>query len=277
MPGVVTGNRIVDINRNMVIAPNFFDRMPSGNSGYFNFVGDSIAVVRYYPPFKTIRNHLQYAFSSRIAEKYNHDAFSILQKNSQPLQVINYRGNTESYTSFLIDQFDTTQLADKIQGKIVLLGVLHKKNPLVLEDLHFTPLNDKVNGKSFPDMYGVVIHANILSMILSKTYIKSVSRIWTYLIGVFLTFLLVYYQLRSHYRGNHPSDLWFFFLQFIIIIIIVYIFLIIYTAAHYKVELFPIVIPIVLCVEIIEVYKFLIRRFLKKLSYKSIFLKIHHS
>jgi CHASE2 domain-containing sensor protein len=272
MPDIVTGNRIADTNRTEAIKPNFFDSTPSKNSGYFNFAGDSIAVVRFYPPFKTINNDSQYAFTSRIAEKYNRDTFSILQKNSQKLQVINYRGNIESYTSFLNGRFDTAQLAEKIRGKIVLLGVLYK-NPLVLEDLHFTPLNDRVNGKSFPDMYGVVIHANILSMILSKTYITAVLRIWSYLIGIFLTFLLVHYQLRSHYKGQHPSDLWFFLLQFIIIIILVYIFLFIYTSAHYKVSLFPIVIPIVLCVEMIEVYKFLIRRFFKKLKYKSVFSK----
>ncbi|MEO8764769.1 MAG: CHASE2 domain-containing protein [Ginsengibacter sp.] len=271
MSNVVTGYRI-DTNKITVIKPNFFDTVTSGKSGYINFVGDSIAVVRYYPPFRKIDGRLHYAFTSRIAEKYDQKAFSILEKNAQYLQVVNYRGNIESYTSFLIGQFDTAQFGEKIRDKIVLLGVLYKKDPLVIEDLHFTPVNDRINGKSFPDMYGVAIHANILSMIFSHAYIKSVARIWSYLIGVILTFLLVHYQLRSHYKGRHPAELWFFLLQFIIIIILVYIFLLVYEFLYHKVPLFPIVIPIVLCIEIIEVYKFLLTRLFKKTRYTSVFL-----
>ena len=277
MRDVVAGNRInQDVNKKKEILFNFYDTTASGKSGYFNFIGDSIAVVRYYPPFTTVNDHLQYAFTSRIAEKYNCDAFVILQKHAQSLQVINYRGNIENYTSFLNGRFDTSQFGEQIHGKIVLLGVVYKKNPLVLEDLHFTPLNDRVNGKSFPDMYGVVIHANILSMILSQDYVRSVSRIWSYLIGVLLTFLLVHYQLRYYYKQRHPSDLLFFILQFIIIIILVYIFLYVYEREHYKVPLFPIVIPIVLCIEMLELYKFIMKRFFKKLKYASVFLNNKH-
>ncbi len=276
MPNIVTGNRFIDSAGKQVLELSFFDAGSFKNSGYFNFAGDSIAVIRYYPPFKKTDNQLLYSFTSRIAEKYNQEAFSRLKKKSQTLQVINYRGNIESYTSFLNGRFDTAQLGDIIQGKIVLLGVLYKKNPLVLEDLHFTPLNERMNGKSFPDMYGVVIQANILSMILSNSYIISVLRIWSYVIGIILTSLLVHYQLRYYYTGKHPSDVLFFLLQFIIVIIIVYIFLFIYKALHYKVPLFPIVIPIVLCVEILEVYKFLVKRFLKRLKYTSVFLTNKH-
>jgi CHASE2 domain-containing sensor protein len=274
MPNVVTGNRIeIDSNNNVQkLTPNFFDGSNVDHSGYFNFWGDEISVVRYYPPFLEINNRWQYAFTSRIAEKYNGSAFSLLKKKSAKFQVINYRGNVESYTSFVDGRYDTTQLGEIIKDKIVLLGVLHKHFPLVLEDLHFTPLNEKINGKSFPDMYGVVIQANILSMILSGSYITSVARIWSFAIAVLLTFLLVHFQLNLHYKDKRPSDLWFFLMQIIIIFILVYIFLAIYKYMHYKIFVFPIIMPIVLCIEVIEIYKFLISRFFRKSKYKSIYI-----
>ena len=274
MPNVVTGNRIeIDSNNNVQkLVPNFFDGLNFDNSGYFNFWGGEISVVRYYPPFLQINNRLQYAFTSRIVEKYDSSAFLVLRNEFTKFQIINYRGNVESYTSFINGRYDTAQLGEKIKDKIVLLGVLHKQFPLVLEDLHFTPLNEKINGKSFPDMYGVVIQANILSMILSGSYITAVARIWSYLIAVFLTFLLVHFQLKLHYKGKRPSDLWFFLMQIVIIFILVYIFLAIYEFLHYKILVFPIVMPIVLCIEVIESYKFFITRFFKKSNYKSIYI-----
>ena len=271
---VVTGNKIeIDSNTGIEkVIPNYFDDPFLSSSGYINFWGEDIAVVRYYPPFKTVNNDSEYAITSRIVEKYDAKAFSVLKKKYQKIQVINYRGNIESYPSFTNGNFDTTQFGEKIKGKIVLLGVLYNQFPLVLEDIHFTPLNDRLNGKSFPDMYGVVIHANILSMILSNKYIISAPRIWSYLIAIVLAFLLVHYQLRSHYLGKHPSDLSFFLMQFIMIIILVFIFLQIYKQFQYKFALFPIVMPIVLCIEMIEVYKFLIKKFFKRSKYKSVYL-----
>jgi CHASE2 domain-containing sensor protein len=43
------------------------------------------------------------------------------------------------------------------------------------EDKFYTPLNKKLAGKSNPDMFGVVVHANIISMILREDYVEQMA------------------------------------------------------------------------------------------------------
>ena len=68
-----------------------------------------------------------------------------------------------------------------IKDKIVLLGFMGiNLNDKTFEDIFFTPLNERYAGKSFPDMYGVVIQANIISMILNKKYINTMPQVAKY-------------------------------------------------------------------------------------------------
>ena len=43
------------------------------------------------------------------------------------------------------------------------------------EDKFYTPLNKKLAGKANPDMFGVVVHANIISMILKEDYVEQMA------------------------------------------------------------------------------------------------------
>lgn len=40
------------------------------------------------------------------------------------------------------------------------------------EDKFFTPLNKKVAGRANPDMFGLVVHANAVAMVLNEDYIN---------------------------------------------------------------------------------------------------------
>ena len=88
--------------------------------------------------------------------------------------MINYRGNADKF--FYVDGTNPDNLNNLgfIKDKIILLGFLGDY-PLnrIFEDIFYTPLNDNYAGKTYPDMYGVVIHANIISMILHKDYINT--------------------------------------------------------------------------------------------------------
>ncbi|HAB53012.1 MAG TPA: hypothetical protein DCE80_12735, partial [Ignavibacteriales bacterium] len=80
-----------------------------------------------------------------------------------------------------------------IKDKIVLIGFMGiRLNEKTLEDIFFTPLNERYAGKSFPDMYGVVIHANIVSMILNKKFINIMPQWLSIILAVILSYVSAY-------------------------------------------------------------------------------------
>jgi CHASE2 domain-containing sensor protein len=58
-------------------------------------------------------------------------------------------------------------------------------------DKYFTPLNKKVAGRANPDMFGVVVHANIVAMILNGDFIDELTQWQKYLIAFFVCFTTV--------------------------------------------------------------------------------------
>lgn len=272
-PNVVTGNRLyLDSSNKIDVLPNFFDTdSDSVNSGYFNFLGGEISVVRYYPPFVKAGERVNNSFTSVIAKKIKPGDYRVLESRKNKKEIINYSGNLEHYTSFLWQNVDTAQLADKVKGKIVLLGVLYKKKPLVLEDLHFTPMNSKINGKSFPDAYGVVIHANILSMIFSGNYIGSFPLSLTYIFAAVISFFLVLYQLRRIKKNKHAPHWQVILYQFILIIALTGIFLFIFKKWQIKIPLSPIVLCIIISVELLWIYRYFAQLMNKWFSWHTIF------
>ncbi len=61
-----------------------------------------------------------------------------------------------------------------LNGKIVLFAYATPFNPMDIEDKKFTPMNEKYAGKSIPDMNGIIVHANIISMVMEDNFIKKV-------------------------------------------------------------------------------------------------------
>ncbi len=155
----------------------------------------------------------------------------------------------------------------------MLLGFFVKTPPLVIDDLHFTPLNEIVSGKSFPDMYGVVIHANILSMILSGKYPRLASAGIAYLFAFLITLLFNFYILLRYNKKAHPSHLGFILVQIFSILLMLYFFLILYKYFFFKVALEPIMICMVLSLEMDSLYKRLALWLHKKYRYKTVFSK----
>ena len=106
---------------------------------------------------------------------------------------MNFKGNVMDYgatrfgTAFFAldvpDVFGENFTPDMIQGKIVIFAYLgeilgDKKS---FEDKFVTPLNARYAGNRLPDMYGGVIHANIISMISLRINCQTVWLQQTYL------------------------------------------------------------------------------------------------
>jgi CHASE2 domain-containing sensor protein len=268
--------------RKIKFIKNFFDEGRRFESGYINFLGNQFSVIRNYPPFYQTADSVYLAFTSAIVNNFAPGKFEKLKKRNNRTEIINYRGNLEYYPNLSKEQLtesDTTgQLESLLAGKIVLLGYFVKESPttpLVIDDLHFSPLNVQLSGKSYPDMYGVVIHANILSMVLNGNYARQVSNRWSYFFATLLIFFFLFYMLSHYKKKQHPKHGKFLLIQFLLILLMMYIFLQVFARFQIKVPLLPIMIALVLCVELLGVYKNIALWLHKKYKYKTVFTHKH--
>jgi CHASE2 domain-containing sensor protein len=174
---------------------NLFNQYAS--NGFANLPSDekvSFRTIREFQASAKADNHTVYSFAAKIVEKYNPEAFKFLEKREKSIEKINYVGNYNKFY-FLDTEQVLTGAVDLsfIKDKIVLFGFIGiNSNNKTLEDIFFTPLNDRYAGKSFPDMYGVVIQANIVSMILNKNYINTMPQWLSIFIAIVLTYVSAY-------------------------------------------------------------------------------------
>ena len=162
-------------------------------SGYANLPskdGSNLTTIRLFRPESNFRDSTIDSFASEIVKHYDKNAYDYLKKRGNDFETINYRGNADKF--YYIDGTNPDDLnnLDFIKGKIVLLGFLGNypvKN--IFEDIFYTPLNKNYAGKTYPDMYGVVIHANIISMILNKNYINTLPSWVEFLLAMLVCYL----------------------------------------------------------------------------------------
>jgi CHASE2 domain-containing sensor protein len=155
----------------------------------------------------------QFAFSVELARKYDPSKVEKLLKRDKYEEIVNFRGNFEiqelrvqdenkmdvessgftgmfaalDINQVMNEEFDSTFLKDKI----VIMGYLgdYFGDPS-WDDKFFTPLNKKVAGRANPDMFGPVVHANIVAMILNEDYVEELPETLLYAIA-FISCLLI--------------------------------------------------------------------------------------
>ena len=129
--------------------------------------------VKFFMPRLEVEGKKVYAFAMEVARRY--DPESIEEFISKGPTKIDYLGNVGDGTSASNNRFmaiDGDDILERnfeqsFEGKIVIFGFLGKYlgQPDVTEDRFITPLNDSPD-QATPDMFGVVVHANIISQIL---------------------------------------------------------------------------------------------------------------
>lgn len=163
-----------------------FANLPDDNKGGYRTIRD-------FRPYELVKDSLVLALSSKISGLYNPQSLAKLIDRGNRMEKINFRGNyNKFYYIDAIESLDPNADFSFIKDKIVLIGYMGPDfNTKTLEDVFFTPLNERYAGKSFPDMYGIVIHANIISMILSGKYINNMPNWLSLLLAVIIGFLNV--------------------------------------------------------------------------------------
>ncbi len=178
--------------------------------GFINFPSNYTKTIRYFSPQEPVGDSTALAFAMTVLQQYDPQAVQACLARKKAVEKIHYKGDLLSFAHYppelvLDTTIEIAQLREVLNNKIVLLGYIAEKeseNPL--KDRFYTPLNRNYAGKSIPDMYGVVIHANIISMVLEKRYIRELPEWLTWLIALIFCYVNVYY-IHEIYEKFHPA------------------------------------------------------------------------
>jgi len=136
-----------------------------------------------------------------------------------------------------------------------------------VDDAFFTPLNEKYAGRSFPDMYGIVIHANIISMLLTGNYIGQMPYIFSVIFAIILCYinaLILVYMKKNHDKWYNGFNKAFIFFQTVGNLFIgVWLF----SSFNYRINLTLAIAVIVLVPSFIDLYYNYLERLYIKIKY----------
>ena len=184
---------------------------------YVNMISEGLS------EFKTARTHFlrqklqdstyMLSFAAKIANLYKPSSTNRIVERNKDTEVINYYGNIKvaeklensnenpnSKITFgaldVDDVFNPEYPKDNLKDKIVIMGFMGPNfKTYSTEDRFFTPLNEKYVGRADQDMYGVIVHANIIAMILNETYIDEMPENWTFIMNILIIFVnIIFFQ-----------------------------------------------------------------------------------
>jgi hypothetical protein len=185
-----------------------------GSPGFLNLLVNPIidrhSVCRYFMHSKNINGKKINSFAMEIANQSDpQKAREFLKRGPKP-EPINYRRTMEDYTVIDASEQDSIGFISsvKLKDKTVIMGFLGsrlEKGKITVEDKFFTPLNVAPLEKSIPDMFGVVVQANIVSMILNQDFIHYPGE-WT---TIFINFLIVFCHILLLTYGHKKLNAYF--------------------------------------------------------------------
>ena len=242
-----------------------------GETAFVNLITDAkeqedLKMCREFFPKQKVGEHQEIAFAAKLASYLDPEAAERFLERGNDVETVNYRGNVLDYgatkfgTKFFAldvqDVFEENFTPDLVEGKIVIFCFLGKYlgDRESFEDKFYTPLNEKYIGRAFPDMYGGVIHANIVSMILNEDYINAMEDNIEIILAIILCFLnvalfsLIYRKLPRWYDGLTKL------FQLLEIGFLIGLMLYLLDIYSYKIELGLALFAVALCGDGLEVY-----------------------
>ena len=214
--------------------------------GYANLLTDPPAVYqddvkqcRAFVPKYKVNDEEHLAFAVQMCMVFDSAKTKRFLARNKNEEIINYRGNVEiqdirlksvrqketsttryplMFYAVDVDQILNGEvLPELFKNSIVIVGFLgsYFGDPS-WNDKYFTPLNKKVAGRANPDMFGVVVHANIVAMILNEDYVNELAEWQKYAIAFIVCFLTVMLFIIIDYK----LPLWFDALSVLIQVIL---------------------------------------------------------
>lgn len=242
-----------------------------GSSGFCNLITPGVEeylTCRTFKPVDSVRGHIENAFAIEIANHVDPGKTEKFLARKKDVEIINFRGNKDYFYSLdvtdLLGHDDGSgfiqepELNISLKDKIVIMGFMGENfgpaSDLTREDKFHTPINKNYAGKAYPDMFGVVVHANIVAMVLNDTPINAMSEWGSLLLAVFLCYLNVIFFFYIH--DYYPSwyDLVVKTMQVLEVLLILGAAVIIYGKYNYSMDVNIAAVAVGLCGDILEVY-----------------------
>lgn len=185
------------LQRDTLLGPKVYDSLRRSDGIFLNYAykdgyasldteaafQDDVKTCRGFNPKIKVKDKWEYAFSVEMARVFDSVKTTKFLARNNYLEVINYRGNVFDifgstnypqmfYTLDVEDVLNENFVPELLKDKIVIFGFLGEDlGDPSWADKFYTPLNKKFAGKANPDMFGVVVHANIVSMILNEDFV----------------------------------------------------------------------------------------------------------
>lgn len=262
----------------------------NANPGFANLETDAayqddVKTCRSFNPSMVVGGQRQYAFSVRMAMMFDSAKAQRLLDRRNFSEIINYRGNIMDlfhqtnypqmfYTLDISDVTTENFVPEMIKDKIVIFGFLGEElGDPSWSDKFYTPLNKKLAGKANPDMFGVVVHANIISMILHEDYVDQMPEWQQYLMAFLVCVLNV--ALFSLINTRYP--LWYDgitkLLQLMQLILYTVLMVLIFNWYTFKLNVTITLAAVALVGDIYEVYMSVLKNLIRKAQRTLVFTK----
>ena len=247
---------------------------------------EDLKVCRRFTPSLVVNGQREVAYSVKLAMLFDSVKTKRFLSRNKSSEIINYRGNIVDwhgasnyagrYAVLDWDQaLDTsTFVAGMIKDKIVIMGFLGRDlRDTSWDDKFFTPLNKKYAGKSRPDMYGPVVHANIVSMILNEDYVEELVEWQEYAIAIIVCFLNVALFSLIHDRIPKWYDTLTIILQLTQIVLFTFAMMYVFSWADFKLNLTITLAALALVGTCYEIYESIVKAFILRLQQGALFTK----
>jgi CHASE2 domain-containing sensor protein len=265
--------------------------LQNAHEGFVNLDTDAehqedLKVCRQLNPKLEVSGKTELAFSTMIAMLYDSVKTKKYLAREKAKEVINYRGNIPDwhgagnfagrYSVLDVEQsLDTSQFdGAMIRDKIVILGFMGADlRDTSWDDKFITPLNKNYAGKTRPDMYGVVVHANAVSMILNEDYINEFEAWQEYL----LAFIVCLLNVALFSLINRHIPLWFdgitVLVQLIQIILLTFLMIYLFNWLDFKLNLTITLAVTALVGTCFEIYFNVVKRVAQRIKASRLFTK----
>lgn len=259
-----------------------------GTTGHANLISPSrgnnrdFVTIRTLQPLAKINDTSEVAFAVKIAELYKPGSGAKFLAREKNAEYINYLGNADPQNgkiafAGLLDVeniFDPNSDLSFVKDKIVVMGFMGETvySPSYFDKFN-TPLNENYIGMRTLDMYGVVIHANIVSMILNEKYIHELGDWLNFFLMAIITFLSTLLFTFVFHKVGYWYDAIVIVLQLLIFIFILGIGLYAFDWYSYRVEINPAIIAVILSGIFVEIYYGLIKKLFNTLKSKRVKFK----
>ncbi len=243
--------------------------------GYVNFIGNENETVRAFYETQSYKKEKIGSFALNTFLKYhNQQDFSTANDHLKSDKIIiPYQSKSEHYTTFSYHEIvDSTINFEILRTKIVLIGYGGSSDgSTVIDDKHFTPLNENYAGKALPDMFGIYIHANIIEAYINNYTIFTPPRFLQILVCIVVICLFLILYLYWEREGSVWQNIIEIILQLLFGFVILMLAIYFLSSNGIKWDIGEMIAAVALAEALVGVYKVIIYYLSKVYNFKSIF------